>query len=113
MTIQHNLNLIRKVLSSTIAQSYSIATKLKTVLPSIIIKIRVSQEIISNDHTSISTQVKQKRIQKIYFFLPEFAFTNIPDLQYLFILYLMLTILQLKISVPKNTQKNSYILDIC
>ena len=33
---------------------------------------------------------------------------------YLFILYLMLAILQLKISVPKNTlKKNSYILDIC
>ena len=32
---------------------------------------------------------------------------------YLFILYLLLTILQLKISVAQNTQKtNSYILDI-
>ena len=69
MTIQHNLNLSRKVLFSTITQSYSIDANLKITLPSIIIKIRVSQEIINNDHASISTQVKQRRIQKnIYFF---------------------------------------------
>ena len=58
-------------------------------------------------------KLSKREYKKKKKFLPGFAFTNVPDLQYLFILYLMLALLQLKISVPKNTQNNSYILDIC